>query len=88
MSNKKTDLWHQQTSFSRQLSVISPSEKYRAVLRSSNDKQFIEVWQNENLSKIVDLNALDIHGDVYADGTNVKIKISYYKLTFRRISVI
>ncbi|EFA09948.1 acylamino-acid-releasing enzyme [Tribolium castaneum] len=51
-----------------QLSTISPSEKYKAVLRTSNDKQFIEVWQNQNLTKIVDLNALDIHGDVYTDG--------------------
>ncbi|RZC35335.1 acylamino-acid-releasing enzyme, partial [Asbolus verrucosus] len=50
------------------LTATSPSEKLKAVLKSSNEKQYLEIWQNQNLTKSVDLNALDIHGDVYTDG--------------------
>lgn len=50
------------------LSATSPSERFRAVLKSANEKQFLEIWQSHNLTKVIDLNALDLHGDVYTDG--------------------
>lgn len=53
--------------FFRSLSITSPSEDLRAVLRTVNDKQYIEIWRKENLVKVVDLNALEVHGDVYTD---------------------
>lgn len=46
----------------------SPSEKFKAVLRENDEKQFLEIWQQENLYRTVDLNILDIHGKVYCDG--------------------
>ncbi|XP_056638015.1 acylamino-acid-releasing enzyme-like [Diorhabda sublineata] len=49
------------------LSRLSHSEKLRAVLRDCDNKQFLEIWQQHNLIRSVDLNALDIHGPVYAD---------------------
>lgn len=49
------------------ISRLSHSEKFRAVLRDYENKQFLEVWQQHNLIRSVDLNALDIHGSVYAD---------------------
>ncbi|CAG9862113.1 unnamed protein product [Phyllotreta striolata] len=50
------------------ISRISKSEKYRAVLKDFDNKQFLEVWQGHNLKRSVDLNTLDVHGSVYADG--------------------
>ncbi|CAH0554422.1 unnamed protein product [Brassicogethes aeneus] len=49
------------------LSRVSKSEKFRAVLRENDSKQFLEIWHSENLIRCVDLNALDVHGNVYAD---------------------
>ncbi|XP_053607097.1 acylamino-acid-releasing enzyme-like isoform X2 [Plodia interpunctella] len=54
------------------LSSISPLETYRAVIREEKDKkdakkQYLEVWSRNNLEHSIDLTALDIHGDVYAD---------------------
>jgi acylaminoacyl-peptidase len=54
--------------FLRLLSATSPSERFRAVLKSANEKQFLEIWQSHNVTKVIDLNALDLHGDVYTDG--------------------
>lgn len=54
--------------YNRLLSAISPSEKYRAVLRDIESKQYLEVWQKQNLTRNIDLTALDVHGQVYADG--------------------
>ncbi|KAL4719687.1 hypothetical protein ACJJTC_003008, partial [Scirpophaga incertulas] len=55
------------------LSAISPQESYKAVIREEKEskdskKQYLEVWQKNNLIHSVNLTALDIHGDVYADG--------------------
>nr|AEE63650.1 unknown [Dendroctonus ponderosae] len=49
------------------LSRLSESQKLRAVLRESDSKQFLEVWQSNKLVRVVDLAALDVHGNVYAD---------------------
>ncbi|KAL3268614.1 hypothetical protein HHI36_007720 [Cryptolaemus montrouzieri] len=46
----------------------SPSEKYRAVLREADEKQYLEIWQQQNLFRTVDLNTLNVHGKVYCDG--------------------
>lgn len=51
----------------RSLSITSPSEDLRAVLRTVSDKQYIEIWRKQNLVKVVDLNAIEVHGDVYTD---------------------
>lgn len=47
---------------------VSSSEKYRAVLREIESKQYLEVWQNSNLIRTVDFSSLDVHGNVYSDG--------------------
>lgn len=56
----------------RLLKSHSPSEKFKAVLRDVENKegrkQFLEIWQQHNLKRSVDLNTLDLHGDVYTDG--------------------
>ncbi|CAH1156028.1 unnamed protein product [Phaedon cochleariae] len=49
------------------LSRNSPSEKFRAVLRDIDSKQYLEVWQENNNIRTVDLGALDLHGSVYSD---------------------
>lgn len=49
------------------LSKISPSEKLRAVLRENENNQMLEIWKRENLIRAVDLNTLDVHGNVYTD---------------------
>ncbi|CAH2980507.1 unnamed protein product [Chilo suppressalis] len=54
------------------LSSISPQETFKAVIREEKDskdakKQYLEVWKKNNLVHSIDLTALDIHGDVYAD---------------------
>ncbi|XP_060802814.1 acylamino-acid-releasing enzyme isoform X2 [Amyelois transitella] len=54
------------------LSSISPSESYRAVIREEKDKkdvkkQYLEVWSKSTLTHSIDLTAVDVHGDVYAD---------------------
>ncbi|CAG9830078.1 unnamed protein product [Diabrotica balteata] len=50
------------------ISRLSKSEKFRAVLRDYDSKQFLEIWQGHNLIRSVDLNTLDAHGSVYTDG--------------------
>ncbi|XP_025831069.1 acylamino-acid-releasing enzyme isoform X2 [Agrilus planipennis] len=54
------------------LSRTSPSENYRAVIREiegkDSRKQLLEIWSHQNLHHAVDLSALELHGDVYADG--------------------
>ncbi|XP_049869036.1 acylamino-acid-releasing enzyme-like isoform X1 [Pectinophora gossypiella] len=55
------------------LSSVSPQEKLKAVIREEKDskdvkKQYLEIWSKSTLAHAVDLTALDIHGDVYADG--------------------
>jgi len=49
------------------VSRVSKSQKLKAVLRENDTKQFLEIWQNSNLIRTVDLAALDVHGNVYAD---------------------
>lgn len=51
---------------------MSPLETYKAVIREEKDskdakKQYLEVWSKNKLAHCIDLTALDIHGDVYAD---------------------
>ncbi|XP_044753157.1 acylamino-acid-releasing enzyme-like [Coccinella septempunctata] len=50
------------------LSCVSPSERFKAVLRESDEKQYLEIWEHQNLYRTVDLNLLDLHGKVYCDG--------------------
>ncbi|XP_075973190.1 acylamino-acid-releasing enzyme-like isoform X1 [Anticarsia gemmatalis] len=54
------------------LSAISPRETFKALIREEKNgkelkKQYLEVWNKNTLAHCVDLTALDIHGDVYAD---------------------
>lgn len=54
------------------LSAVSPHETYKAIIREEkNDKdtkkQYLEVWNKKTLAHCIDLTALDLHGDVYAD---------------------
>ncbi|KAJ8934689.1 hypothetical protein NQ318_015158 [Aromia moschata] len=49
------------------LSRNSPSEKYRAVLRENDSKQYLEIWENQKIIRTVDLAAIDVHGSVYSD---------------------
>lgn len=53
------------------MSAYSKSGKYFCVIRkisSGKDiKQYLEVWTDYSLVKNYDLNALDIHGNIYAD---------------------
>ncbi|KAL0840917.1 hypothetical protein ABMA28_014715 [Loxostege sticticalis] len=54
------------------LSAVSPQETFKAVIREEKDskdakKQYLEVWRKNQLIHSIDLTALDIHGDVYAD---------------------
>ncbi|XP_050303713.1 acylamino-acid-releasing enzyme-like [Anthonomus grandis grandis] len=49
------------------LTKTSKSQKFKAVLRDHDSKQFLEVWKSSNLIRVVDLAALDVHGSVYAD---------------------
>lgn len=54
------------------LSSISSSEELRAVLREvpqdeTKKKQYLEIWRQRHLWKNYDLQALEVHGDVYAD---------------------
>ncbi|XP_059059137.1 acylamino-acid-releasing enzyme-like [Achroia grisella] len=61
------------------LSAVSPRDTYRAVIREEKDKdkkQYLEVWSKSNLVHCVDLTALDIHGDVYADSEFGSLKWS------------
>nr|CAD7447321.1 unnamed protein product [Timema bartmani] len=55
------------------LSSLSKSEELRAVIReiptdSTSKKQYLEVWKLGQLYRNFDLAALEVHGDVYADG--------------------
>ncbi|KAG8224058.1 hypothetical protein J437_LFUL001135 [Ladona fulva] len=59
-------------------SRVSESEKWQAVFRDasadgskteSSKKIFLEVWKHGQLWKNLDLSALNVHGEVYADGT-------------------
>ncbi|XP_026332967.1 acylamino-acid-releasing enzyme-like [Hyposmocoma kahamanoa] len=54
------------------LSAVSPGGRYKAIIREEKDtkevkKQYLEVWSRATLAHCVDLTALDLHGDVYAD---------------------
>ncbi|XP_049824230.1 acylamino-acid-releasing enzyme-like isoform X2 [Aethina tumida] len=49
------------------LTSTSASEQFRAVLKEQNSKQFLEVWQKSSLIRCVNLNELDVHGNVYSD---------------------
>lgn len=54
------------------MSVVSPSENFKAILRESTDskdnrKQYLEIWKNRYMKQCMDLAALEIHGDVYTD---------------------
>lgn len=55
----------------RQLTKLSPSEKYKAVIRDTDSKKFLEIWKNNIfLFRAVDLNAIsdsNVHGAVYTD---------------------
>lgn len=57
----------------RLLCSFSPSEKYRAVLRTDgNDaspkKQYLEIWRRNQMVYNFDVAAFDVHGEIYADG--------------------
>lgn len=56
----------------RLLSKVSPSEKYKAVIRDYDGKKYLEVWDtNSYMMRVVDLNAINdsnVHGAVYTDG--------------------
>ncbi|XP_047517576.1 acylamino-acid-releasing enzyme-like isoform X2 [Pieris napi] len=53
------------------LSAVSPKETYKAIIREEkngkDNKCFLEVWSKNCLAHSIDLTALDIHGNVYAD---------------------
>ncbi|KAJ0176985.1 hypothetical protein K1T71_006994 [Dendrolimus kikuchii] len=54
------------------LSAVSPRETYKAIIREEKNgkdtkKQYLEVWNKKTLAYCIDLTALDMHGDVYAD---------------------
>ncbi|XP_077282903.1 acylamino-acid-releasing enzyme-like isoform X2 [Arctopsyche grandis] len=54
------------------ISIISPSENLKALIRESTDskdakKQYLEIWRRRQIKQCIDLAALDIHGDVYTD---------------------
>lgn len=53
------------------LTVVSPSEHFKAVLRELDSKQYLEIWLNSNLTRNIDLSALDVHGNVYTDGNSL-----------------
>lgn len=52
---------------------ISPSEKYRAVIRSSDEKggpkQFFEIWSDARLLHTTDVSELDLHDEIYTEVT-------------------
>lgn len=60
----------------RLMSTLTKNEERRAVLRQAiidnSAKQFIEIWDKQHFVKNYDLSALDVHGDVYTDGMNIK----------------
>lgn len=60
--------------FLRLLCSVSPSENYKAVLRYRNNKQFLEIWQKDNLNRCVDLELAGVHGEVYTEGNYYKYK--------------
>ncbi|CAH0579001.1 unnamed protein product [Chrysodeixis includens] len=54
------------------LSATSPRETFKAIIREEKTgkdtkKQYLEVWNKHTLAQCIDLTALDMHGDVYAD---------------------
>ncbi|XP_015187684.1 PREDICTED: acylamino-acid-releasing enzyme-like isoform X2 [Polistes dominula] len=55
------------------VSAISEDGVFKAILRSSTvdnkTKQYIEIWNKQNMIKNYDLAALDVHGDIYVDDT-------------------
>lgn len=55
------------------LSAVSPSQNLKAILRDVENNQFLEIWENGNFKRNVDLNALDVHGSVYTDGTELPL---------------
>ncbi|KAK5645235.1 hypothetical protein RI129_006535 [Pyrocoelia pectoralis] len=52
---------------------LSPSEKYRAVIRSSDEKdgpkQFFEIWSDHRLLHTTDVSELDLHDEIYTEAT-------------------
>ncbi|XP_010894149.2 S9 family peptidase isoform X1 [Esox lucius] len=53
------------------LSSYSPSGDLKAVVRETSSQrghQFLEVWSNYGMKKVLDLTALNKHGRVYEDG--------------------
>nr|CAD7409200.1 unnamed protein product [Timema poppensis] len=69
---KSTDMYPVDISFEL-LSSLSKSEELRAVVReiptdTTSKKQYLEVWKLGQLYRNFDLAALEVHGDVYADG--------------------
>lgn len=53
------------------LSACTEDEQRKAILRNyiteKSTKQFIEIWDKDRLVKNYDLQALDVHGNVYTD---------------------
>lgn len=54
------------------MSAISPSESYKGILRETvdsknNKKQYLEVWKHKYMKNCIELDALEIHGNVYSD---------------------
>lgn len=60
---------------------LSPSENLKAILRDVDNNQFLEIWQNGNFIRNVDLNALDVHGSVYTDGRS-QLFTNYYLIRY------
>lgn len=57
----------------RLISKVSNSRKLKAVLRENDSKQYLEIWKNNNLFRVVDLAVLDVHGAVYTDSKFITI---------------
>ncbi|KAL7300788.1 hypothetical protein TKK_0006762 [Trichogramma kaykai] len=55
------------------MSVSSSDDSIRAILREisidAKSKQFVEIWDKQQLLKSFDLAAMDVHGDVYTTPT-------------------
>lgn len=55
------------------MSAISPSETYKGILRETLDskntkKQYLEIWKHKYMKNCIELDGLDIHGNIYSDG--------------------
>lgn len=58
------------------VSKISSSERFRAVIREVDEKQFLEIWNKQCLFRSVDLTTLDVHGKIYSDAEFGSLKWS------------